>query len=171
MGRLAGGIATLIALLAMELISRVIAPWSLVSEFLPGLLFRELLGYSGEFAHYLLGGQGHSRLTILTIITFLIVGSWLGKWANDDTTAPSQRVMQAAAILLFITFTVFYLLDARIMEFYLQEILLTLALSFLVFAMVLHRLLAPEATQNRWRILGGIALVGLVFILFNAWTF
>lgn len=167
---LAGGIAIAIALLAMQLVSRVIAPWMLVSEFLPRLLAQELIGYTGELARYLLGGRGNIRMVVAAIILFLIAGSWLGRWTIEDSAALNQRVMQAAAIFLFVTFTMFYLLDARLLEFFLQEILLSLAISFLVFAVVLQRLLAPNSTRNLWRILGGVAVIGLIFIVFDART-
>lgn len=169
-GMLAGGIAIAIALLAMQLVSRVIAPWMLVSEFLPRLLAQELIGYTGELARYLLGGRGNIRMVVAAIILFLIAGSWLGRWTIEDSAALNQRVMQAAAIFLFVTFTMFYLLDARLLEFFLQEILLSLAISFLVFAVVLQRLLAPNSTRNLWRILGGVAVIGLIFIVFDART-
>lgn len=164
-GLLAGGIAMMIALFAMELIARVLGPHLLLTEYMTDATMRRLSGFSGEVANFLLGGSPQLRITIFLLAIFLVAGAGLGRWANQNPGQISQRVMQATSILFFATLTVIYLNDFGPLDFYLQEVLLTLALSFLVYAVVLNRLLEPHANQTRWRIAGAIAVTGLIVIL------
>ena len=165
---LAGGIAMMIALLAMQLISRVLGPWLLLTEFMAGMTMRRLLGFTGELARFLLHENPTLRVTLFLVVLFLAAAVGLGTWTNQEPNQLNQRVMQAAAILLFATFTLVYLADSGTLQYFLQEVLLTLALSSLVFAVVLHRLLEPNTNQTRWRIAGAVAVIGLFVIVRDA---
>lgn len=166
---LAGGMAMMIALLAMQLISQALGPHPMLTQSMTGMTMRRLIGFSGEFSNFLLSGPRLNRITITLLVIFLITGAGLGNWANQNPGQLNQRVMQAAAILFFVTITLIYLGDSRMLEYYLQEILLTLALSFLAYAVVLHRLLEPSANQTRWKIAGTAAVFGLILILRETW--
>ena len=165
-GMMAGAFAMLAALLAMELISRLIAPWQLLTEYLSFIVFTETSGLTGEFAWWLRGGgPNFSRIVMFLIIIFLLVGAGLGRWANANKDVLWQRAMQAAATILFVTLVLVYLADSRNLEFFLQEIAITLALSCLVYAFMLNWLLQESNNENRWRIGGVIAFVGLAVIV------
>lgn len=170
-GMLAGGMAMLAALLAMQLISRVLGPRLMLTEYFGGLMFINLVGYSGELARFLLsGGPSYSRIVGFLVIFFLIVGTWLGRWVIADTKFLAQRVMQAAATILFATLIVLYLVDSAYFDYFLQEVAITLALSFFVFAYVLHWLLTNTDHANRWRIGGIISIASVVIIIRDVLT-
>lgn len=163
---LAGGIAMMAALLAMQLISRVLGPYIMLTEYLAPLMFRELIGLSGEFARFLMsGGPNYSRIVIFLVVIFLLAGAGLGHWANSNTDMLGQRVMQAAAIVLFVTLILLYIADSNWLEAFLQEIAITIALSCLVFAFMLNWLLEKNSTALRWRIGGVISLLSLIVIV------
>lgn len=169
-GLLAGSMAMMIAMLAMQLISRIIGPWLLLTEYMTAMTMRQLLGLTGEFARFLLSGNSRLRITIILMVLLLAAGTGLGHWANQRIGDLHQSVMQAAAILMIVTSTLIYLLDARTLEYFLQELLLTLALSFLVYAVVLHRLLEPNTNTTRWRIAFVATILSLIVILRDVWA-
>src|SRR5699024_9689568 len=149
-------IAMMAALLTMQLISRVLGPHIMLTEYFAPLMFGELLGLSGEFARFLMsGGPNYFRIVIFLVVIFLLVGAGLGHWANANTDMLGQRVMQAAAVVLFVTLVLLYVTDSMWLEAFLQEIAITIALSCLVFAFMLNWLLERNSTALRWRI-GGL---------------
>lgn len=156
----------LAALLALQLISRVLAPWQLLTDYLGVMVYREMMGFTGEIAYWLMaGGPNFSRIVMFLVVIFLVVGAALGRWASRDTNLVGQRAMQAAATVLFITLTLLYIADSSTLEFYLQEIAITLALSCLVYAFMLNWLLQQGSNVTRWRIGGVIAFIGFAVIV------
>lgn len=168
-GMLAGGIAMMAALLAIQLISRVTGPYLLLTEYFAPLTYQKLMGLSGEFARFLMSGGPHfSRIVLFLVIIFLLVGAGLGRWANANTGALGQRAMQAAATILFVTLTLLYIADSTWLEYFLQEIAITVALSCLVFAFVLNWLLQVGSNETRWKIGGFVAMVSFLVILYDS---
>lgn len=171
-GWLAGGIAMMAALLAIQLISRVIGPYLLLTHYFAPLTYQKLQGLSGEFARFLMSGGPHfSRIVIFLVIIFLLVGGGLGGWASRGTSVLAQRVMQAAATILFATLTLLYVADSTWLEFFLQEIAITVALSCLVYAVVLNWLLQEGSSENRWRIGGAISVLSFLVIAYDSYLF
>lgn len=168
-GMLAGGIAMMAALLAMQLVSRVTGPFLLLTEYAAPLAYRKMMGLSGELARFLMSGSPHfSRIVLALMIIFLLLGAGLGRWASANTGQLGQRAMQAAATILFITLTLLYVADSRWLEYFLQETAITMALSCLVFAFVLNWLLQEGSNLLRWRIGGLVAMISFVVILYDA---
>lgn len=167
-GMLAGGIAMMAALLAIQLISRVTGPYLLLTEYFAPLIYQQLLGLSGEFARFLMSGGPHfSRIILLLVIIFLLVGAGLGRWASANPSQLGQRVMQAAATILFVTLTLLYIADSTWLEYFLQEIAITVALSCLVYAFMLNWLLQEGSNHLRWRIGGIVAMMSFIVILYD----
>lgn len=165
---LAGGIAMMAALLAMQLVSRVTGPYLLLTEYFAPLTYRKMIGLSGELARFLMSGGPHfSRIVLALMIIFLLVGAGLGRWASANPGQLGQRVMQAAATVLFTMLTLLYVADSSWLEYYLQEVAITVAVSCLVFAFVLNWLLQEGSNLLRWRIGGLIAMISFVVILYD----
>lgn len=163
--------AMMIALLAMQLISRVLGPDLFLTGYLKFSVMRWTIDFTGGIMRFLWGGSPPLRFTMAIVIVFLVAGAWLGKWVNQEADQSSQRVLQAAALLFFTTFTVVYLLDFGVLEFHLQEILLTLAISFLVYAIVLSRLISPMVSETWWRAAAAVSVISLAVIIFDTGVF
>lgn len=165
-GMVAGIFAMLAALLSMQLVSRVIAPWQLLTEYFGVIVFGELMGLSGEIAHWLMAGRPNfSRIVMFLVVIYVLIGVGLGRWVSSNADLLGQRAMQAAAIVLFVTLVLLYLSDSRNLEFFLQEIAITMALSCLVYALMLNWLLQKPDDESRWRIGGVVAFIGLAVIV------
>lgn len=154
------------ALLAMEVLARVIAPWQLLTNYFGMIAFTEMSGLTGELAWWLRGGgPNFPRIVMLLMIIYVLVGAGLGSWVSRKLENVGQRAMQAAAIVLFVTLVLMYIADSRNLEFFLQEIAITLALSFLVYAFMLNWLLQESSNENRWKIGAVVAFLGFATIV------
>lgn len=168
-GVLAGGIAMIAALLAMRFVSTAIGPRPLLTEIMAGITLQNLLLGTGEFVRFIFSGNARVRIVVCLIIVFLTVGAALGSWIGSAPYELRSRAIQSAAILFFVTITLMYLGDSRYLEWFLQEIAITLAVAFVVYAWVVHWLLQPEDSQRRWSIGGIIALVGAITLARDVW--
>lgn len=171
-GMIAGGIAMLIALATVELISWAIAPWQLLTDYAGFMAYSRTAEFTGELAWWLRGGGPQfARFVMTVVVVCVLVGAGLGRWVSENSVTLGQRAMQAAAIVLFATLVLWYIGDSFTLEHYLQEIAITLALSCLVYALVMNWLLQDGSNETRWRISGVVAFLGFAFILSQLYIF
>lgn len=170
-GLMAGGIAMMTAILVMQLVSLVLGPDPLFTFIMPNTLLGELIRYTGGLANFLTSGNVLVRSVVTLLIIFLALGAILAAWADDANYVLRDRVMQAAALLFFITFTLMYLSSSWHMKYFLQPIMIALAIGFLAYAVVVYWLLEPGTTRQRWMICTGIAGASLIHLAWELWTF
>lgn len=170
-GMIAGGMAMLAALLAMQLLSRIIGPQPMLTDYLAPLAQDGIDSLPGDFTRFLMNGDDNfSRMVVLLMVLLVMIGAGLGTWSNATPGFISQRAMQSAAIVLFGSLALLYIADRQTVENYLQQIAITLALSCLVFAFTLNWLLQANLSPHRWRIGVAVSLISVIVIGYDVFA-
>lgn len=169
-GMLAGGIGTLCALLAMRILSEALLHFTMLADILSDTAMRHLIPNSELIGRFLYEGNPQVRIVILIVLTYLVLGAALGAWAGSR---PGQlrNIATVSSLILFAgTYLLIQTSSSNFIRSYPFEIAITLALSFLVYALVLIWLLKPGELSLRWEIGSLLAIISAGLIAGELWV-
>lgn len=164
-GMVAGGIAIFCALLTMRVLSEWLLPFSSMMRVLVDASARQLSRTSEFFWEFIYNGNPVARVTVIVVVVLLVLGSLIGAWAAAGPGQTSPRAVTGAAVLFGLTTLLIFAAKGTTYTYLRSEILLTLALSYLVFALVLTWLLKPAESNGKWQLGGLLSVISVAMII------
>lgn len=167
----AGGIAVLVALLVLRIASEVLIPFNFLLDFISDSVLRHMVRQPEIFGDFIFSSTNPFRTIVPYIVLgYIVIGGVLGVWANVGQPAQMQsRAIVGGTILFLISFGIIFSAGGHYADYYLIELVIGLAVSFLAYAITLRWLLAPGEQPVKWPLAGLLALISFGFIVGEVW--
>ena len=168
-GFLAGGIAALVALLSLRILSEQVIPFNLLLDVLTDSVMRHIGYRPGWFGDFLWGSHTLAKLVGLIVLGYLLVGGALGSWSGAAPAMLQRRVIASGFILFLLVFLLLVSASGMYLRSFAMEIYFAMAVSSVLYAMVLGWLLNAGDVVLKWQVGALLALISVGLIVGELW--